>query len=271
MGRSIEESNQIAIGAMAQGMHQIVTGFTLPPRRLAGAVLLGGLCDLRLARVIKDSSLSNKVWVAATSIAKPVSESVGLGNWKAFINQTGFPYIMSAIIAIDPLTALPEHEAWLRTILMSRLGCREEVEEVMQEVAVAAANQSAKCEGVQRVGPWLYRVAVRQVMLLRRREGRRKKLMNRVMESQGLPTQTEMPEPIEFLLSQERQKRVRLAMSKISERDRQLLMLKYVDGLSYGEIAHRLGVTASSVQSRLHRARAQLRQRLAEQQVVEAK
>jgi RNA polymerase sigma factor (sigma-70 family) len=39
-------------------------------------------------------------------------------------------------------------------------------------------------------------------------------------------------------------------------------MLKYVDGLSYGEIAQRIGVTASSVQSRLHRARALLREKL---------
>ncbi|MEM8732700.1 MAG: RNA polymerase sigma factor [Planctomycetota bacterium] len=167
---------------------------------------------------------------------------------------------MNTTAAIDPLEALPEHEAWLRTTLLARLGNRDEVEEVMQEVAVAAANQSAKAEPVERVGPWLYRVAIRQTMLFRRKAGRRRKLINGVANS-ARPTEedTKQRSPLEFLMSEERQEEVRMAMAKMSERDRQLLMLKYVDGLSYGEIATRMGVTASAVQSRLHRARGLLR------------
>ena len=163
----------------------------------------------------------------------------------------------------DPLEALPEHEPWLRTTLFARLGNRDEVEEVMQEVAVAAANQSAKSERVDQVGPWLYRVAIRQVMLFRRKAGRRKKLVNKVAQATH-PTEEDSRarSPLDFLVSQERQGEVRDAMARLSERDRQLLMLKYVEGMSYGEIAKQLGVTASAVQSRLHRARKVLRKTL---------
>ena len=170
---------------------------------------------------------------------------------------------MTATAVIDPLEALPEHEAWLRTTLLARLGNRDEVEEVMQEVAVAAASQSAKAEPVERVGPWLYRVAMRQMMLFRRKAGRRRKLHNNVALMKR-PTEIDPRErdPIEFLVSKERQSEVRDAMVKLSERDRQLLMLKYVEGMSYGEIAKQVGVTASAVQSRLHRARALLRKEL---------
>lgn len=170
---------------------------------------------------------------------------------------------MSVPATFDPLDALPDHEDWLRTSLLARLGNRDEVEEVMQEVAVAAANQSAKEEPVDRVGPWLYRVAMRQMMLFRRKAGRRRKLINNVAEAKQ-PTE-EDPQgrsPLEFLISTERQEEVRQAMRKMTERDRQLLMLKYVEGLSYGQIAARVGVTASAVQSRLHRARALLRKEL---------
>jgi RNA polymerase sigma-70 factor (ECF subfamily) len=172
---------------------------------------------------------------------------------------------MSIPAVIDPLEALPEHEAWLRTALLARLGNRDEVEEVMQEVAVAAANQSAKAEPVDRVGPWLYRVALRQMMLLRRKAGRRRKLINGVLHTRR-PTEEDgrNRSPLEFLVSQERCEEVRQAMIKMTERDRQLLMLKYVDGLSYGEIAQRVGVTPSAVQSRLHRARGLLRKELME-------
>ncbi len=170
---------------------------------------------------------------------------------------------MSVPAAFDPLDALPDHEDWLRTSLLARLGNRDEVEEVMQEVAVAAANQSAKEEPVDRVGPWLYRVAMRQMMLFRRKAGRRRKLINNVVEAKQ-PTEedTRGRSPLEFLISTERQEEVRRAMRKMTERDRQLLLLKYVEGLSYGQIATRVGVTASAVQSRLHRARALLRKEL---------
>jgi RNA polymerase sigma factor (sigma-70 family) len=170
---------------------------------------------------------------------------------------------MTAANVCDPLEAFPQHQAWLRTTLLSRLGCAHEVEEVMQEVAIAAANQSAKREPVERVAPWLYRVALRQMMLFRRKAGRRKRLIeNAAKLSPETDSVSRTREPLDWLISLERQKEVQSAMSGMSERDRQLLMLKYVDGLSYGEIAQRIGVTASSVQSRLHRARALLREKL---------
>ena len=171
---------------------------------------------------------------------------------------------MSISAVSDPLDAFPEHEAWLRTTLLARLGNREEVEEVLQEVAVAAANQSAKAEPVERAGPWLYRVAIRQMMLFRRKAGRRKKLLRNVAQARQ-PTEVDSStrSPLEFLLSEERRREVRCAMVKMPERDRQLLMLKYVEGMSYGDIAERVGITASAVQSRLHRARAQMRKHLA--------
>ncbi|GAB5403142.1 MAG: hypothetical protein Aurels2KO_13730 [Aureliella sp.] len=171
---------------------------------------------------------------------------------------------MTTVSLCDPLEALPDHENWLRTTLHARLGNRDEVDEVMQEVAVAAANQSAKAIPVEKPGPWLYRVALRQVMLFRRKAGRRKKLITGFGEKVA-PSEEDnrSRSPMDFLLSEERRNEVQDAMASMSERDRQLLMLKYVEGLSYGEIAKRVGVTPSAVQSRLHRARAGLRRLLA--------
>lgn len=171
---------------------------------------------------------------------------------------------MADTIDCDLLEELSQHERWLRTTLHSRLGNHDEVDEVMQEVALAAANQTSRNEPVERIGPWLYRVALRQVMLFRRKAGRRRKLIESA--KQRLAAESFGPKseatPLEFLLSQERQSRVRQAMGQMHEMDRQLLMLKYVEGLSYGEIAERIGATASAVQSRLHRARATLRELL---------
>ena len=102
-----------------------------------------------------------------------------------------------------------------------------------------------------------------RVYASRRKAGRRRKLIQGVAQAKQ-PTEEDAAarSPLEFLMVEERREELRRAMVTLTERDRQLLMLKYVDGLSYGEIAQRVGVTASAVQSRLHRARGLLRKRL---------
>ena len=52
---------------------------------------------------------------------------------------------------------------------------------------------------------------------------------------------------------------VRRAMREISDEDREILVLKHVEGYSYGELAAALGIGSGTVASRLYRARARLR------------
>ncbi|MCC6507599.1 MAG: RNA polymerase sigma factor [Pirellulaceae bacterium] len=178
-------------------------------------------------------------------------------------------FLNASELACDPAEEFASHQGWLRTVLLSRLGNREEADEVLQEIALAAANQSAKRQPVDRVGPWLYRVALRQVLLLKRKQGRRRRLLAGVVAKTEVTDQCQKTSsPLDWMLSEERGQRVREALLRMDERDRQLLLLKYVEGFSYEEISLVLGVTVSSVQSRLHRARKILRDRLIIAQVV---
>ena len=56
---------------------------------------------------------------------------------------------------------------------------------------------------------------------------------------------------------------VRDALAQLPEQSRELLLLKYVHDWSYRDMAEKLGVTVTTVQARLHRARGLLRQVLA--------
>src|SRR5260370_13321871 len=71
-------------------------------------------------------------------------------------------------IQIDWTATLAAHDRWLRTAVLARLGERQAVDEVMQEVALAAVAQRAPLHDPARVGAWLYRIAVRPVLLYRR-------------------------------------------------------------------------------------------------------
>ena len=180
--------------------------------------------------------------------------------------------IPASQLACDPAEEFASHQGWLRTVLLSRLGNREEADEVLQEIALAAANQSAKCQPVERVGPWLYRVALRQVLLLKRKQGRKRRLLSNVANNTRVTDQCPKTHaPLDWMLNQERDQQIRQVVNAMGERDRQLLLLKYVEGLSYEEISLKLGVTPSSVQSRLHRARKLLRQQLVQAEVIEGK
>ena len=86
------------------------------------------------------------------------------------------------ISKVDWEQALTEHDRWLRTVVYSRLRDGEAVDEVMQEVALAAVRQAAPLADPSKVAPWLYRLAVRQVLLYRRKRGRQRKLVDRYTE-----------------------------------------------------------------------------------------
>jgi RNA polymerase sigma-70 factor (ECF subfamily) len=63
----------------------------------------------------------------------------------------------------------------------------------------------------------------------------------------------------------ERQKAVQAALAALPSEFRIPLVLKEIDGLKYQEIAEIIGCPIGTVRSRIHRARAELRQRLASQ------
>ena len=163
---------------------------------------------------------------------------------------------------VDWPAALAEHGRWLRTAVLARLGERQAVDEVMQEVALAAVAQRAPLAEPQRVGAWLYRLAVRQALLYRRRVGRQRKLVDRYAE-RGQGGAHVSADPLDWLMHDERRQLVRDALGRLPRRDAEILLLKYAEGLSYHALAERLGVAESAVEARLHRARQRLRAELA--------
>src|SRR4051812_18516607 len=84
--------------------------------------------------------------------------------------------------AIDWRAALADNDRWLRTIALARVGERQAVDEVMQEVSLAAVAERAPLLDPAKVAPWLYRLTVRQALLYRRRMGRQRKLNDRYAE-----------------------------------------------------------------------------------------
>jgi RNA polymerase sigma-70 factor (ECF subfamily) len=172
---------------------------------------------------------------------------------------------------IDWQQELSRHDRWLRTVVAARLRDRLAVDEVMQEVSLAALEQRAPLRNAASVAPWLYRLAVLQSLLYRRKRGRARKLASRFAERAEARQHDDCgrADPLDWLVANERHALVRQAVSRLSDRDAEILMLKYGEDWSYHELAAHLGISHSAVETRLHRARRRLRDELAALNVVE--
>ena len=167
---------------------------------------------------------------------------------------------------------LARHDRWLRTVVAARLGERQAVDEVLQEVSLAAVASRFPGDPAAVAG-WLYRLAIHKTLMWRRTSGRRHKLngryADRVRSRSG--EDAAATDPLGWLLLDERTTLIRRAVAQLPARDAEILLLKYTEEWSCRDLAAHLGQTETAIESRLHRARHKLRQALIALQVIEIK
>lgn len=169
--------------------------------------------------------------------------------------------------SMDLATAFLENETWLRTIIVARIGDQTAAEDVLQEVSVAAVRGSKRCLAIKQIRAWLYQIAVKQVLLFRRNEARRRQKVERYVQL-GIATQFASSPSVEEVPSEE-VAAVNHALLTLRPTDRQVLLMKYSDGLNCRQIAERLGVKETTIQSRLLRARRRMKEILVQQDIFE--
>lgn len=121
---------------------------------------------------------------------------------------------------------------------------REVAEEMVQEAFMRLHNH---WEEVEKPRAWIYR-AVRNLCLSHLRDNSRETELDEERDAQA----AESPKPDETLGRLEAVGMVRLLMTELEERDRQLIQLKYVEDQSYAHIAKATGLSVSNVGYRLH-------------------
>ena len=156
---------------------------------------------------------------------------------------------------IDWAGQLEQHKPWLRRVLRCRIGNRHEVDDLMQEIALAVFRQNAKPADPGRVAPWLYRLAIRQVINFHRRKGRK----STALPMPDLEVADPTGEPLDWLLTSETKTAMQTAIRRLPIRDREILMLKYTEDWSYRQLASHLGVKEKTIEYRLLKARQRLR------------
>ncbi len=131
-------------------------------------------------------------------------------------------------------------------------------DDVTQEAFLAAWRALPDFRGDCRFSTWLYRLTTNAGIDWLRRE-KRHRSTDDVTE---LELPDDAPSPQEQAEQSETQSAVRRALSRLSEEHRQVLLLRYMQELDYGEIAAALDVSEGTVKSRINRAKSKLRELL---------
>ena len=162
--------------------------------------------------------------------------------------------------SIDWEKVLLESEQQLRSVI-HRYGARsaDEIDDIFQNVCQIAIGHH---EPVQNPAAWLSGVAAKQAQNYCRSQGRYNKYVGIFRQDFGSGGRSDEPDPMEFLLREERHRFVREAKGRLSSGDREILSLSFEKGRSYKQIAEKLGISVDAVTSRLHRARRALKKEL---------
>ena len=166
-------------------------------------------------------------------------------------------------LAVDWQSVWHEHAGWLRTVLRARVRDDLTADELLQEVNVTAwRNQEQLCD-CDRIAPWLYRIAIRQVLMFWRSRNRDEARVTRLPEAEReCVADRSQVDPLVWITAREAHQQVRDAMETLPPKDREMLMLKHAEQWTYAEIAAHLGMTNDKVIYRLQRARARLKGQL---------
>ena len=152
----------------------------------------------------------------------------------------------------------------LYNTLTKILGSADDARDVSQEAFVHAFQKLNTFQGNSAFYSWLFRIALNAAISEKRKRRRTRLSVDPMQREAGVEPADGHPEsqPGHNLELSERQAIVRSALSKLSDEFRTVLVLKEIEGLKYEEIAEAIGCPIGTVRSRIHRARAELREKL---------
>ncbi len=143
---------------------------------------------------------------------------------------------------------------------LASTGSRQDAEEVAQDVFVKVYRAAHRFNDRYSFTTWLYAIASNTCKNKYRTRGR-KVLSLDDEDAVAVPASREVA-PLDVYRRNVEVSEVRSAINELPARYRQVLYLRYVEGLRYKDIAAVLGLSLGNVEARIFRGKEQVRQKL---------
>lgn len=145
--------------------------------------------------------------------------------------------------------------------LLSRTGDRDEAEDLLSEVFAAVANGIRSFDGsMDAFVGWVFTIARNDVA-----DARRAKRRQSVQAVPDPPEVERLPDPADAVVDRLDATRVQGALVRLTDDQREVVLMRFVAGRTLAEVATALGRPISAVKSLQHRGLAALRRALEEE------
>jgi RNA polymerase sigma-70 factor, ECF subfamily len=165
------------------------------------------------------------------------------------------------------LAALVEqYQASVYRFGMKMCGNPEDAKDVLQDTLLAMARGVREFRGASSIATWLYAIA-RSYCLKKRRKSTFAPAVERSLDTEPTLETAELASPAkgpdEAVFGRQVERALEQAIAALEPGNREVLILRDVEGLSALQVAEVLGLGVAAVKSRLHRARLEVRAALA--------
>ncbi|MBI5629984.1 MAG: RNA polymerase sigma factor [Elusimicrobia bacterium] len=158
-----------------------------------------------------------------------------------------------------------EHQDMVYTTALRLLGRRQEAEDMAQEAFLKAYHSYEDLKQSPNVGGWL-RLVTRNLCLNHlERHRNRFRLFSEMESEDGAVFEESIAEPGGSSIAQGLNAKLEEALIKLPQSQRLPLVLFHYEGMSYEEIARKMGVSLGKIKSDIFRGRAALRRILGEE------
>ncbi len=145
---------------------------------------------------------------------------------------------------------LAEYDSRIRYYVRRILGSNDKADDVMQVIWLTVWRRLPKLRNVEAFRLWLYRIA-RNIAVQDLRTSKK--------EQQALRDGLQVPDEQEEPFSPEEAAAVHAALNTISPAHKEVLALRFIEGMSYEEIAQLTECSLGTVRSRIHYGKKALR------------
>lgn len=157
---------------------------------------------------------------------------------------------------------LEGHRSWLLAVLAARTNANAATaEDLVSGMFTDLLANPLRCADVVNLPAWLFRMAINRATDFERLEGRQRRARIELAEGQA---EERLPSgagacPLDLLIDGERAAAFGRALDSLQPVDRDLLQMKFQQGLSYQQIAARMACAPGQVANRLRTAKARLK------------
>lgn len=164
----------------------------------------------------------------------------------------------------EAVTALLRHyEAPLLRYSQRMCGDEEDAKDVLQESLLSAVRHLSEFRGDAKLSTWLFTIARRFCFKRRRKSKFAPDRVESLSDTQA-GVASPGPEPESEIAGRELRQQLEHALAELDPDNREILVLRDVEGLTAAEVAAVVGMTEPQVKSRLHRARVAIRKAMTE-------